>query len=158
MLIKLFKKSFFPPAILSFLLLLTYGAYHMFTCTRPSALQQNHPPCPVIKVSMLYGSRRSSQLEAALETHRKYSRRWGCEFAVLEQVSLLATFIVKQPALSRALKAFAGRNQLSESQTRPTNTVRSRTSPPANTFPNTTTSSPPSSTSSPNHLRKEKSG
>jgi hypothetical protein len=33
--------------------------------------------CSVTKVTMLYGSHKFSQLEDALELHRRHSRRWG---------------------------------------------------------------------------------
>jgi len=43
------------------------------------------PRCPVTKVSMLYGAHRFSQLEDALELHRRHSERWGSGFVSLNR-------------------------------------------------------------------------
>lgn len=34
---------------------------------------------------MLYGAHKFTQLEAALELHRRHSKRWGCGFESLKQ-------------------------------------------------------------------------
>jgi hypothetical protein len=43
------------------------------------------PRCAVTKVSMLYGAHKFSQLENALEVHRRHSERWGCGFESLDR-------------------------------------------------------------------------
>lgn len=48
-------------------------------------LPSERSSCAVIKVSMLYGAHKFAQLEAALESHRRHSGRWGCTFESLEQ-------------------------------------------------------------------------
>lgn len=41
--------------------------------------------CSVTKVTMLYGSHKFSQLEDALELHRRHSHRWGCGYESLDR-------------------------------------------------------------------------
>lgn len=48
-------------------------------------LQPGHSKCSVTKLSMLYGTHVSPQLEHALLSHRRHSERWGCGFEVLER-------------------------------------------------------------------------
>lgn len=43
------------------------------------------PRCSVTKVTMLYGAHKFSQLEDALEVHRRHSHRWGCGFESLDR-------------------------------------------------------------------------
>lgn len=54
--------------------------------TQPVSLPPSEPSrCPVTKVSMLYGAHKFSQLENALEGHRRHSERWGAKFTSLER-------------------------------------------------------------------------
>jgi hypothetical protein len=46
--------------------------------------QSSPPSCAVIKVSMLYGAHRYTQLEDALTSHRKHCERWGCGYEELQ--------------------------------------------------------------------------
>lgn len=43
------------------------------------------PSCGVTKVSMLYGSHKFAQLEAAQELHRTHSERWACGWVSLDR-------------------------------------------------------------------------
>jgi hypothetical protein len=53
--------------------------------THESSPLTTPPRCSVTKVTMLYGAHKFSQLEHALEVHRRHSERWGCGFECLDR-------------------------------------------------------------------------
>ncbi|KAH9845367.1 galactosyl transferase GMA12/MNN10 family protein [Teratosphaeria destructans] len=63
----------------------------------------DRPFCPLIKVSMLYGSHKFSQLEKALESHRRHCERWKCDFISLGQDLTNRRLYSKQYFLMSAL-------------------------------------------------------
>lgn len=46
--------------------------------------QHNRSECSLMKCTMLYGAHKYPQLEAAVDSHRRHSERWGCGFQNLE--------------------------------------------------------------------------
>jgi hypothetical protein len=53
--------------------------------THDSSPLTTPPRCSVTKVTMLYGAHKFSQLEDALEVHRRHSERWVCGFESLDR-------------------------------------------------------------------------
>ncbi|KYG41214.1 glycosyltransferase family 34 protein [Acidomyces richmondensis BFW] len=59
------------------------GTSSLTQSAQEAPLESGHVICPIIKLSMLYGSHNFPQLQAAVDLHHQHCERWGCRFKCL---------------------------------------------------------------------------